>query len=554
MRRKSLRSNTRKTRGAGALALSSLLLLPAAGAVHAQESPQAGVQDKQITARPAAPSSEAPQLERRDGAVVLSLDEAIRIALNQNLGLVVQRYTREQSRLGITQSLGLYDLRTEANLLYNDENAATASALQASESNRQTLNFSLAQRLPTGGDLSVGVSNGRLETNSQFAELNPSYDTSLTFSFTQPLLRNFGRLINEQDILIARTNSQTSRQEFERQVTTTVQEVINAYWDLVNAREQLVVAEESLALARELHERNRIQVEVGTMAPLEMVQSEAAIATRDEEIIRVRATIGDAEDILRRLLNLPPGELWEREILPSTDPELPRVDIDVEQAIRTAYEERTELRAQELAIERARLDAAVAANQVKPQLNLLIDYGYSGVGGAYSDAFEQITGIDFLGWTAQLQFAYPIQNRTARAGLAIADLNVERTETELEDLRTVIATEVRRAARGVRTAAQQIEASRISREFQEKNLEAERRRYENGMSTSFQITEIQEDLTLARSNEVAAVISYRTALAEYYRATGRLLETEGITIDDPNRPAEEGPIDWWSFNPSLDGE
>jgi outer membrane protein TolC len=113
----------------------------------------------------------------------------------------------------------------------------------------------------------------------------------------------------------------------------------------------------------------------------------------------------------------------------------------------------------------------------------------------------------------------------------------------------VVATEVRQAARALDTATKQIEASRISREFQEKNLDAERKRYENGMSTSFQITQIQEELTRARSREVSSVITYRRALVEYYRATGRLLEVEGIGIDDPRTP--EGPVDWWSFDSSL---
>jgi outer membrane protein TolC len=541
-----LRSNEWKKRGAGALALASLLSLSPAGMVRAQG---VTVETKAVPA-----PAEAAQLETRDGAVVLSIEQAVAIALRQNLGLVIERYTRAQSRLGIMQSMGIYDLLATADALYTDDNAATASDLEASELNRQSLNFSLTQRLPTGGDLSVGVDNSRLETNSQFAQVNPSYNSGLSFSFTQPLLRNFGRFLNERGILVARVNSGISRQEFERQVTSTIQQVVNAYWDLVNAREQLVVAEESLALARELHERNRIQVEVGTLAPLEMVQSEATIATRDEDIIRSRASVGDAEDQLRRLLNLPAGAVWEQEILPATDPKIDRVEVNVEQAIQTAYVERPELRGQELAIERARIDAEFFRNQLKPRLDLAVDYGYSGVGGRFGDALEQITGIDFLGWTARLNFAYPIQNRAARAQSAIANLDVDSARTTFEEQRTVVATEVRRAVRGVTTAAQQIEASRISREFQEKNLDAERKRYENGMSTSFQITQIQEELTRARSREVTAIVTYRTALAEYYRATGLLLRQEGVTIDDPTTPVEEGLIDWWSFDKRLGEE
>ncbi|HSG39755.1 MAG TPA: TolC family protein, partial [Thermoanaerobaculia bacterium] len=168
---------------------------------------------------------------------------------------------------------------------------------------------------------------------------------------------------------------------------------------------------------------------------------------------------------------------------------------------------------------------------------LVVDYGYAGVdlegvSGAYSSLF----GLDFPAWTVSLQFSYPIQNRTARAASAIANLDVERIRTQVEDQRSVISTEVRRAVRAVQTAAQQIEAARASRQFQERNLDAQQKRYENGMSTSFEITQVQEDLAQALSREVTSRINYRTALTEYYRATGRLLEQEGVEIDDPSEP------------------
>jgi outer membrane protein TolC len=496
----------------------------------------AGAAEVVVNTNAVRPPAEAPALDIRDNAIQLSLERAVEIALQQNLGLVIERYVRTQQRLGITQSLGIYDLLANATALATDEKSATVSALEASESNRQAVDFSFTQLIPTGGTVSFGWDGSRTESNSQFLESPTFYNSGANFTFTQPLLRDFGRLATERGIIVARTNSQVSRQEFERQVTATIQQVVDAYWNLVGARQQLVVAQESLGLARELHDRNRIQVEVGTMAPLEIVQSEAAIASREEDIIRATSAIGDAEDVLRQLLNLPAGELWERPIQPTTPPETERIAIDVDDAIATAYVERPELRTDELRVAQAEIDAEFFRNQLRPTLDLAVDYGFSGVGLAFSDALSQVRDLDFRGWTTRLIFAYPLQNRSARAQSAIANLDLERLQTVLDQTKTVIATEVRRAARAVETAAKQIEAARISREFQEKNLEAERKRYENGMSTSFQITEIQEDVTQARSNEVTATINYRTALAEYYRAIGRLLEQHDVGIDDPEEP------------------
>lgn len=548
-----MRSNARKHQGGAIFATASLLGLLAVPGL-AQTQTTAPNPERRVTTEAVRPS-EPPPVEARDGVIELSLDDAVTISLRQNLGLVAQRYVRAQSRLGITQSQGVYDLLSQASLSTSDSRTPSVNQFQATSLQQQNAGFSFTQRVPTGGDFTVGWNTTRTESpeDPRRPGVTEAYDADLTFSFSQPLLRNFGRFINERGIYLARTDDRINREEFERQVVLTVQQVINAYWDLVGALDQVKVAEESLALARELHERNRIQVEVGTLPPLELVQSEAAIATRDEDIIRTTAVVGDAADQLRRLLNLPPGPLWEAEVRPTTEPQIERVSLDVDQSIQTAYSERPEIQQQALAIERNRINATFFRSQTLPALDLNLRYNNPGFGTDFGGAFEQITGLDFRVWSVSLDFAYPIQNRSARAASAIANLDVERAETELDDLRAVIATEVRQAVRAVDTAAKTIEASRISREFQEKNLEAERKRYENGMSTSFQITQIQEELTRARSREVASVINYRVALADYYRAIGRLLDIEGVALED--EPTPEGPVDWWSFDRSpLPGE
>ena len=541
-----------RNRSGFTLFAAGLLLL--AGAAGAQEPQQ------QIRVDSTAPPVEATGIDVRDGVVLLALDEAVEIALRQNIGLSIQRFTRDRARQIVGRELGIYDLRLNSLLRAEDADTPSESELEGSQANSQRFNVGLDQLFPTGGNLNLGLTNLRRENDNPFFTVNPSFRSGLAFAFNQPLLRDFGRLATERNLLVARNRSEASRQEFERQLVVTVQDVIDAYWNLVGARQQLIVAEESLKLARELHERNRIQVEVGTMAPLELVQSEAAIAERDEGIITAQSAVGDAEDALRRLLNLPEGELWATEIRPATDPAIQHTPIDVAAAIQTALAERPELRFQQLDIEQARLETQFARNQERPTLDLDVSYGLVGLGGdvlvedeetgqvrripgGIGDAFSNITGFDFPGWTAQLTFGYPLQNRTARAARAIAEIDLERAESAMEDARSAIITEVRGAARRVETAAKQIEAARASRVFQERNLEAERKRYENGMSTSFQITQIQEDLTEARSREVNSVVNYRIALAEYQRAIGQLLDEEGVAIDD-----EELPIDRWQFS------
>ncbi|HYG64609.1 MAG TPA: TolC family protein [Thermoanaerobaculia bacterium] len=493
------------------------------------------------TTPPPEPLVGQPLVEVGNGAIQLSLEQAIAVALRQNLDLASQLYVREQQRLAIQQALGIYDLRTDATLSASEDESDPENPTLPVSSEEQSLDFGFSQLAPWGGDFSIGVDQRRSSFSFRpgtFRDVPVTYGGGLTFGYTQPLLRNFGRLATERGLMLAQLDNRISREEFERQVTLTIQQVVNAYWDLVGAREQLAVAEESMALAREFHERNRIQVEVGTLAPLELVQSEAAIAERDEDIISAQATLGDAADELRRLLNLPPGELWEVPINAVTSPEsAERLTFNVEEAVSTAFAERPELQQQQFQLEQNQINAAFFRNQTRPRLDLSVSYGSSaGSQEALSDVYSDLFGLDLTGWATSLVFAYPLQNRSARAQSASANLGVERSETELENLQDRIRTEVRQAARRVDTAAKQIEAARASVRFQERNLEAERKRYENGMSTSFEITQIQEDLTLARSREVNATIAYQTALTEYYRATGTLLEQQGVELVDPEQP------------------
>ena len=191
------------------------------------------------------------------------------------------------------------------------------------------------------------------------------------------------------------------------------------------------------------------------------------------------------------------------------------------------------MREELLSVRKAQVNAKVAHNALLPTLNLVANYNLAGTNLSYSSALRQILNFDFPGWSFGLHFAFPLQNRAARAGSAIADLDVNRFNWELDQSKKTVTNEVRHAVRGVETAAKQIDAARQARNFQERNLDAEKKRYENGMSTSFQITQIQDQLTQAKQAEVNAVVGYRTALAEYYRTIGKLLPELGVTIVDP---------------------
>ncbi len=517
------------------------------------------------------PNAELPQshLPVADNALQLSLDDALTTALQRNLGLLVDRYDRRQFRLRIDEAIGIYDLGLNADVTQSSNSSpstslVTGAALLTTKTRRGT--FSLDQLTPWGGAASVTTNFFRQESNSKDVPVNPIESGSFSLGVTQPLLRNFGRGATERGIRIARLNNNISRETFETQIAATLQSVENAYWDLVQARKNAEVADEGLRLAQDLHRMNQVRVQVGTLAPLELVQSEVGIATAQEQIITAQQTEQNAEDALRQLLHIEEGPLWDMPIVPTTSAETTHPDVDLKAAIGTAMSERPELRSQKLQVDLRALDAAYFRNQLMPRLDLTAGYGYNGgntlvttdsntgqlvpVAGDFSDVWHQVRSRDFNGWSVELVLGYPLQNRTARAEKAIADVNLEQGKAQLDQLEESIRTEVRTAVRAVKTAAQEIESTTASVGLAEKNLDAEHKRYENGLSTSFQVLLIQQDLTSARSRQVAAIAGYRRALAAYYLATGKLLDAEGVELDDPQRVEHLDRFGWGVGGPA----
>ncbi len=273
--------------------------------------------------------------------------------------------------------------------------------------------------------------------------------------------------------------------------------------------------------------------------------SQAGVAQREEDTIQFAALVDDQQDLLRELLSFEPGPLWDAELLPISEPKASFVEIDTKSAIAQALKLRPEVLSQQLALENRHLDQRVERRQRWPQLDLDASYQFSGISGTPNDpdlvleqegnagAIQQVLDGDFDGWNVGLTLSYPLRNRAARARHARAELAVERGQLELEELHRAIRANVRRTARAVLTAQQRIDSAQLASELTRRNLEAEQKRYENGLSSSFTLLRIQEDLAGARQREVVAVTNHRRQLIAFQRATGTLLDELGVMIEEP---------------------
>ncbi len=430
--------------------------------------------------------------------------------------------------------------------------------------------------MPTGGGISIGWTNTRSSTNSTFYFLNPAYNSGLTFSLTQSLLRGFGTDVNRAQIEVARRSQDITRVQFEQVVIGTVQAVENAYWNLIYTIDNLKVKQHSLKLAQDLLDQTRTRVRIGTSAPIDIVQSEATVASRELDIIVAENQVENAADVLKNLMGFENPDDWKSRIVPTDALEATTTSADLDQAIAEALQRRPDLKQRQLETEIDQIGVLAARNSVLPQLNLSLKYGFAGVGGTqnvldpdtgqvigtipggWDDALSQILKRDYGQWSAGVSFSYPLENTTAKANLAQQRFALSTAKQNTALTQQSIIGEVRNAVRGLEASAKAISAAVKSRELAERNLDAEQKKYANGMSTAFQVVKIQDDLASAQASELQSRVFYRQAEAVYRTAVGSLLESFGVGIKDEEQPKERHTglrnVGWLKYSKYIKGE
>ncbi|MFI5180261.1 MAG: TolC family protein [Thermoanaerobaculia bacterium] len=478
--------------------------------------------------------------------IELSLEDAIRLALQNTLDLDVSSLTYEKAAFGIGSARGYFDAGVEVDLNVNRTQQASFSQIAASDTKGQTGNLIFGGNLLSGGTYNLTWANSRIDSEIPgYTLFNPRWTSTLSVGATQPLLRNFGKTVTNRLVVQAQYGRDTSAWAFVTAVQTAVQLVDGAYWDLAYARALLKARQEALAIAKDLNRITQIKIDVGTLAPIDIVQTEVTVAQREQDIITAEGQIGDAEDRLKRLLNVRNLPDWQRPIVTTEAPTAEPVKIQLEDGMRQALQTRPEIRQALLDIESKKLTLVYNKDQVKPRLDLAASYGYSGLGAVgtytfpdgstidrvYGDALSNIFNRDYPAWTVGLTFVIPILNRTAKYNAAIASSDLELSRTNLFLAKQNLYLEVRTAARGVDTALKTVDASKKSRELAERNLDAEKKKFENGMSTTFQVSSIQNDLTNARAVELQSYATYLKSRTAWHKAIGDILDWKNVKLE-----------------------
>lgn len=513
----------------------------------------------------------------------LTLEEAVQMALKNNLDIEIERANRDIAAEAVIAAQGAFDPIFRYQPQYVNAATPTGSVLQAPDGRLVDRSFTnnayLLGRLGRyGTNLQLGFENARTATTNPFVSLNPFNTSRLVFSVTQPLLR--GRAVDRErtEIRVRQRQERLSALQFEGRVIEVVSRVEQAYWDLVAARQGLQVNREFVELGRQQLELNQRLVKAGTLAPVELTAAEAELQRRLDTFYTSLGAVTELENALKaQIVGTRNDALWNDEILPveSKAKEPPAID-NVAERIDEAVRRRPELRAASEQIEVNRIQQEFSAEQRRPQLNLVAAYTNQGLGGlastqtnpfgntfapvftqlglisqalglpalppqqiqalpaslvgGYGTALSNVFSGSYQTYQAGLQFDWNFRNRTANSLYAQDRIAGRRLQTERARTEQSIAAQVRNALQGIQTARQRISAAEASARAAQEKQESETRLYQAGESTNFLVLTRQNELTDSRRRVVVANLELNKAISRLEQAIGTTLSTYQISV------------------------
>ena len=491
------------------------------------------------------PASLIQPATNADALRELRLEDAVSLALEKNLDIQVAKLEPQSVDFLIAGFKNQFQPVFASQVGLRDTYQLPTRTINGGTRVNQgttTYNTSLTQEVPFyGGSYSLAWTNSRVATSDLLATRNPLYTSGLVGTYVQPLLRGF-RVDNlRQQLEINLINREISEESARATVTQTVANVRNAYWDLVFAQSAVDVAQRATELADKLVEDNQARVEVGPLAPLDIVQAQAEAATRRQNLAAAEAAAQTAEIALKRfLVSGTDDPLWRQTIRPVDLPLLAPPPADVEGAVRRGLGERTDIINARRGLDTSDINIRYFKDLSLPAVDLTASYGAQGLGGpvlartgtgigseatgaiavpgGYVDALSILRDRQYPNWNFAVNVSYPLFGSQADAQHARARLQRNQSLTRIRALEVQIAAEITNAALTVQSNLKRVEAATAARELAQKRLEAEQSKFDVGMTTNFFVVQAQRDLRDAQNTELRALADYRKSLVNFERA------------------------------------
>ena len=503
----------------------------------------------------------------KEGKVTLAEADVIAVALQNNLDIQVQRETVPPASYDVLKTYGPFDPIFQATANSDRRLSPSSNFLQSGvfgqvipiSSLNQSFNFSYLQAFQTGTSARIDYDTSKAFISSRLASLNPSLTSALRLSFTQALLKNRGVGVNSVPIKIAKNNRDITREQFSLTVINIMNQALNFYWEVVFDREDVRVKQASLDLAIKTNEDNKRQVEIGTLAPIDVVQSETQVALRRQDLIVAQYTLQQTEDTLKRFLspNRDPGAIIAKlepvdRPRPAAAEEIPTVPSAIDEAIKN----RPELTQARLDLQNRDLRLQFTKNQLLPQVDLSGAYQWIGLAGnsaivdsqgnpvvgpdgkpsivpaGFPETTRQLFSFQFPEYSFGVSLTFPIKNKSAQADFGRASYERRQSEATLRLSEQQVALQVRNAVTVLQMNKARIEAATRTRELQEKTLDAENKKYQLGASTIRFVLQEQTNLAIDQDSEIRAMVDYAKSKIALAQAEGLLFRTYGVQIED----------------------
>ncbi len=461
----------------------------------------------------------------------MSLEDVIAAALKHNLNLQVARLTPEIDKNAVIAEKSVFDP------VFTVGSSGSRRVVDYGTTDTETTGYSLdggaEMKLPYGTNIDLTLTHRDDEVESGSANGDGS-STSATLVISQPLLRNKGTVVNTRTVQLAENSYQVSQLSLKQTIIDTVAEAKSFYWQYYFSLVSLRVQRESLGLARRFLEEMEEKIRIGSAPRLELIHSQAEVASREENVISAENNVYNAQD---NLLNFIYGKITSSEPLVITDePSSEKIEVDEERLIKVALMKRTEYLTSEYQLESTETDLLFFDNQALPQVDISATIvandgqGDSAIATLSTDDYR-----DYQYGLLSLSVELPLGKRRDKANRASAILKKRQATTAREQTKSGIILEVRTASRDINSAFKRKQATEIASKYAAESLATEQEKFANGLSTSYQLLLFQRDLTDARTSEVEATVNYQTAMITLNKATGTTLEKNNINLDEARR-------------------
>ena len=509
-----------------------------------------------------APGAQSPQDVAsliRTGQLPLTVADLINLMLQNNLDIFVNRLTPLSVGYLSQTFYRPFEPTFTLSATVNRNTTPATSQLAGAPSISSlggTYGIGFSEALTTGTSLGVNLLMSRSSTNSFFSTINPAYTGLVQYSLTQHLLKGWGRSNNTSQIRIAQNNQKISESQFEGQLMDLVAQAERSYWDLVFAAEDIKIKQRSMDLAQKTLSDNQIQVRIGTLAPIDLVQAESDLANRRVQYVTSTYTEVQTQDQVKKLITSQsdPGLVLAK-IIPSQGVRMPEASdvMPVEAAIKVALENRPEMKQLQVTLQNKKSDLEYTKNQLLPTVDFTASYLQNGVGGpvtlrdfshgftgapvigvlpgGISDAFGQLFGYQYTGYSVGISVQIPLSNRAARGDNARAMTDERTAGQKISSQAQQIALEVRNALTAVEMNRAKIEATATARELAERRLDAEQKKFNLGASTVRFVLQEQTNVAQAQTDELQAIVNYTKSLVDLDHSMGMSLKKNNIEIE-----------------------